>query len=86
MVLHVMSDILLISKTEAAALLGVSRATFDRARKRLGLTPAASIRVKPVMFLRADVLRAAGGPTTKRGLVRLPSLKKASRTARRAKR
>ena len=45
----------LLSKSQAAKLLGVSRATFDRLRVRLGLKPAILPRLKPVMFYAQDV-------------------------------
>lgn len=85
----------LITKREAAALLGVSLSTFDRARKRLGLNPAASVRMKPVVFVRGDVQRAARGVVVqtnapaRTAAAMLPTaaeLKKARASARRGKR
>lgn len=46
----------LITKKEAAELLGVSPSTFDRARKRLGFQHVHSVvRVKPLLFRSSDV-------------------------------
>lgn len=46
----------LVSKKEAALLLGISLSTFDRARGRLGLRPAPSARIKPIQFRLEDLL------------------------------
>lgn len=84
----------LITNDQAAALLGVSLSTFNRARGRLGLRPVPGARVKPLYFDRAQVLAARQGApviaparTAKTLLARtavvpLPVLKAASKAAR----
>lgn len=63
MVLPAMSDISsnLLTIDDAAELLGVSRATFNRSRERLGLRPVPSARLKPILFNRAEVEAARNG-------------------------
>ena len=45
----------LLTKPQAAKLLGVSVSTFDRIRKRLGLEPTETPLIKPVYFDRDRV-------------------------------
>lgn len=63
MVLPAMSDHSsdLLTIDDAATLLGVSRATFNRSRERLGLRPVPTARLKPLMFSREAVVAASNG-------------------------
>jgi hypothetical protein len=68
----------LINKETAAQLLGVSRTTFDRLRNRTGLKPAQTVKLRPVLFHRhevIDLIHNAFPPQNGDGLLSLREIK-----------
>lgn len=92
MVLRAMSDHSsdLVTIDDAATLLGVSRATFNRSRERLGLRPVPTARLKPLMFSRQAVVAASNGVQigaaktllARTAILPVPALKAAGKAAR----
>lgn len=79
-----MNDSAFVSKEEAAEMLGVSLSTFDRHRSRLGLQPAPGVRVKPLRFVRAEVVALVGGKP-RNGVLTLPALRTVRAKSRKAR-
>ena len=87
-----------LTKEQAAKTLGVSRATFDRLRKRLGIQPIKTVLAKPVFFDRLQIQTLGNGAAMAKPepvrtsktilertkLVSLPKLKAAGKAARKA--